>query len=161
MQYAGKLYGEGGIPLMLTAQDVDALESMRSRLCAALGLPADSAPETVAEAVETHRVVVPELTEFMREFMIEDGELPPICGVLHQWLRCRALQAIREHSRAIPADRVLGDGMVAVRREELIALETLEKLYRGTARPSREMNSMLRRLDAIRDNSGGLNHVHV
>lgn len=31
MEYTGKLYGEGGIPLMLTASDVDALESMRSR----------------------------------------------------------------------------------------------------------------------------------
>ena len=29
MEYTGKLYGEGGIPLMLTASDVDALESMR------------------------------------------------------------------------------------------------------------------------------------
>lgn len=38
----------------------DALESMRSRLCAALGLPADSEPETVAEAVEARRVVVPD-----------------------------------------------------------------------------------------------------
>ena len=58
MEYTGKLYGEGGIPLMLTASDVDALESMRSRLCVAMVLPADSTPETVADAVEARRVVV-------------------------------------------------------------------------------------------------------
>ena len=34
----------------------------------------------------------------------------------------RALQAIREHSRAIPADRALGEGMVAVSREDIDCL---------------------------------------
>ena len=37
----------------------------------------------------------------------------------------RALQAIREHSRAIPADRVLGEGMVAVDSARLAALESI------------------------------------
>ena len=61
MSKASELYQEGGVPLIVT--QLDALESMRSRLCAALGLPADSTPETVAEAVETRRVVVPDQTE--------------------------------------------------------------------------------------------------
>ena len=30
MEYTGKLYGEGGIPLMLTASDVDALRNRTS-----------------------------------------------------------------------------------------------------------------------------------
>ena len=44
----------------VTLAHIAPLESMRSRLCAALGLPADSAPETVAEAVEARRVVMPD-----------------------------------------------------------------------------------------------------
>ena len=123
MQYTGKLYGEGGIPLMLTASDVDALESMRSRLCAALGLPADSTPETVAEAVEARRVVVPELTE---EALVRAGR--PYCINDREPFQRGAIWAaafIREHSRAIPADRVLGEGMVAVDRARLAALESI------------------------------------
>ena len=123
------------------------LESMRSRLCASLGLPADSAPETVAEAVKARRVVVPE--HLLHDLamaawdagaeagIVWDPDAPlekrgivlctPEDGLENSRANfarhgsgspnsdfCRALQAIREHARAIPADRVLGDGMVAV-----------------------------------------------
>ena len=94
------------------APDADVLESMRSRLCAALGLPADSAPETVAEAVEARRVVVPELTEeaLVRAggaYCINDRE-PFRRGA--RW----AVKFVSEHSRAIPADRVLGEALTHI-----------------------------------------------
>ena len=118
MEYTGKLYGEGGIPLMLTASDVDALESMRFRLCAALGLPADSAPEKVAEAVEARRVVVPELTDdeiharLIKLFpdVGEDAPEREWCFKDSRW----AYNLAASRARAIPADRVLGDGMAAM-----------------------------------------------
>ena len=130
MEYTGRLYGEGGILLMLTAQDVDALESMRSRLCAALGLPADSTPETVAEAVEARRVVVPDDDRPSREFLenyVEGFDPGERSAALFGWREGR--RHLREHSRAIPADRVLGEGMVAVPREEW---ERLQKFERDT-----------------------------
>ena len=158
MQYTGKLYGEGGIPLMLTASDVDALESMRSRLCAALGLPADSTPETVAEEVEARRVVVPELTEEAlvragRPYCINDRE-PFQRGA--RW----AAAFIREHSRAIPADRVLGEGMVAVDREELEALRRFaERCAQRDHQPDEHIGSAkcvaCEAEDALRANQGG------
>ena len=149
MEYTGKLYGEGGIPLMLTASDVDALESMHSRLCAALGLPEDSAPEKVAEAAEARRVAVPE--HLLHELAMAAWDAGADAGIVwcpdadrtkrgttpltpQEGLENsrthfakhgsgspnsefgRALQAIREHARAIPADRVLGEGMAALRR---------------------------------------------
>ena len=81
----------------------DALESMRSRLCAALGLPADSAPETVAEAVEARRVVVPELTSKQLLELLQLGtdepSFSPAANRINAWFR--------EHSLAIPADREL------------------------------------------------------
>ena len=55
-----------GLHQPVTLAHIAPLESMRSRLCAALGLPADSAPETVAESLglrEPPAVVVPEMTE--------------------------------------------------------------------------------------------------
>ena len=87
---------------------IDTLESMRSRLCDALGLPADSAPETVAEAVEARRVVVPEPTCDEWRVIAENARSADMVDFLAGaaayglWLR--------EHSRAIPADRVLGEG---------------------------------------------------
>ena len=163
MQYTGKLYGEGGIPLMLTASDVDALESMRSRLCAALGLPADSTPETVAEEVEARRVVVPELTEEAlvragRPYCINDRE-PFQRGA--RW----AAAFIREHSRAIPADRVLGEGMVQVRLEWLRdALALLMDFYNAPAPVSMSqlLYAILSAPEALvpnnRANQGGATH---
>lgn len=124
MEYTGRLYGEGGIPLMLTAQDVDALESMRSRLCAALGLPADSTPETVAEAVEARRVVVPELTEDDENKARRDWQRNSQLGTIRFGYDLAASRA-----RSVPADRVLGEGMVAVPREEW---ERLQKFERDT-----------------------------
>lgn len=44
------------------------LESMRSRLCAALGLPADSAPETVAEALNHTALVGRGELSLLRDF---------------------------------------------------------------------------------------------
>ena len=46
----------------------DSLESMRSRLCAALGLPADSAPETVAEALNHTALVGRGEFSILRDF---------------------------------------------------------------------------------------------
>ena len=46
----------------------DTLESMRSRLCAALGLPADSAPETVTEALNHTALVGRGELSILRDF---------------------------------------------------------------------------------------------
>ena len=47
---------------------IDTLESMRSRLCAALGLPVDSAPETVAEALNHTALVGRGELSILRDF---------------------------------------------------------------------------------------------
>ena len=73
----------------------------------------------------------------------------------------RALQAIREHSRTIPANRVLGDGMVAVSlRAVADACERLEHLtnwLRGaTDIPSINLEGDTEHVvDALRANQGG------
>ena len=161
MQYTGKLYGEGGIPLMLTASDVDALESMHSRLCAALGLPADSTPETVAEEVEARRVVVPELTEEAlvragRPYCINDRE-PFQRGA--RW----AAAFIREHSRAIPADRVLGEGEIKGTPEELAKIaESAGWKWIRSPIESKETKTLVEWMtDALRANQGGAKHGNV
>ena len=161
MQYTGKLYGEGGIPLMLTASDVDALESMHSRLCAALGLPADSVPEKVADAVEARRVVVPELTEEAlvragRPYCINDRE-PFQRGA--RW----AAAFIREHSRAIPADRVLGEGEIKGTPEELAKIaESAGWKWIRSPIESKETKTLVEWMtDALRANQGGAKHGNV
>lgn len=112
----------------------------------------------VARLREPPAVVVPELTDrdlydtwLKCDYGLEEEP------IYHEGVRDGYKLAV-SRARSIPADRVLGEGMVGVDREELIALETLEKLYRGTARPSREMNAMVLRLDALRANQGGVNH---
>lgn len=66
----------------------------------------------------------------------------------------RALQAIREHSRAIPADRVPGDGMVAVDRGSLLSLFYADD-NGGPRFPTPREQSLL---DALRANQGGAGH---
>ena len=157
MEYTGKLYGEGGIPLILTASDVDALESMRSRLCAALGLPTDSAPETVAEAVEARRVVVPEPTE---ESLVRAGG--PYCindrEPFQRGARW-AVEFVRENARAIPADRVLGEGEIKMeicerdcREDDEDALEVLRVCGYGQ---QAEMLEVAIKAHDLRANQGG------
>ena len=99
---------------------IDTLESMRSRLCDALGLPADSAPETVAEAVEARRVVVPELTEDDENKARRDWQRNSQLGTIRFGYDLAASRA-----RSVPADRVLGEGIVAVEREEWAATQDL------------------------------------
>lgn len=149
----------------VTLAHIAPLESMRSRLCAALGLPADSAPETVAEAVEARRVVVPEPTCDEWRVIAENARSADMVD----FLAGAAAYGLwfREHSRAIPADRVLGDGMVAVNREELRALERvrMEAEYVKDAFQQMgefsQMESIMRalhELDALRANQGGADH---
>ena len=93
----------------------------------ALGLPADSAPETVAEAVETHRVVVPELMAEDREAIFPAPDLAENEQGYREFWRVfdKAFAIAASRSRAIPADRALGEGMVAVDAKELNALREL------------------------------------
>ena len=58
--------------------------------------------------------------------------------------------------RTIPADRVLGDGMVAVGRERLSPLTEIEG-YVLVLRPGAKL--AIQDLDAIRANQGGADHV--
>ena len=163
MEYTGKLYGEEGIPLMLTASDVDALESMRSRLCAALGLPADSAPETVAEAVEARRVVVPELTDDEIEERFQSTVNPDIDGVdqdKREWCYkdCRwAYNLATSRTSAIPAGRVLGEGERKVGSEEWMYLSALERYARKHG--SESIQDVVGALDHLRANQGGAEHA--
>lgn len=68
---------------------------------------------------------------------------------------------LREHSRAIPSDRVLGEGEARIGMNELRMLRD----FAGRRMSEREHD----RLEAVRDahedalraNQGGLNHVHV
>ena len=64
----------------------------------------------------------------------------------------RALQAIRDNVHAIPADRVLGEGMVAVDREDVrLAIKELDLLW-----PCDRVKRMRGRFfDALRANQGG------
>jgi len=52
----------------VTLAHIAPLESMRSRLCAALGLPADSTPETVAEALNHTALVGRGELSILRDF---------------------------------------------------------------------------------------------
>jgi len=70
----------------------------------------------------------------------------------------RALQAIREHSRSIPADRVLGEGMVAVDRAKLAQLiaevdDALDRYESGNPIQAGELYSAF---EALRANQGGV-----
>ena len=68
--------------------------------------------------VETLAVVVPELTDEDYFRLVQSITCPRGTESVGQLLT----EFIREHSRAIPAGRVPGDGMVAVDREEWSAL---------------------------------------
>ena len=67
----------------------------------------------------------------------------------------------KSRARAIPTDRVLGDGMVAVPREELHQLRGLESCARAVMAYDgllgTEERNRLKRLDALRANQGGAN----
>ena len=157
MQYAGKLYGEGGIPLALTSLDVDALDALRSRLCAALGLPADSAPEVVAEAVDGRAVVAPDLTESDIDSVWRDTEdIGDAARSMAKW----AYNLAVFRARAIPADRVLGDGMVQISAELLAAYEELWNMARVRCRATTEakLGEQWKKIDALRANQGGAEH---
>ena len=71
----------------------------------------------------------------------------------------RQLQSLPRLARAIPADRVLGEGMVAVPREELHQLRGLESCARAVMAYDgllgTEERNRLKRLDALRANQGG------
>lgn len=104
--------------------------------------------------VEAQAVVVPELTA--ADLFGSIGQIPAkatwgeIVGVINGFVQNRL--------RTIPADRELGEGQVAVDREEL-------KLYREWENDARaapdgsvwpDEASILKKLDALRANQGGV-----
>jgi len=116
---------------------------------------------------EARAVVVPardldglwQIVEREREWRLQDSE----CG--GDEIRESVGRLRREWDeatsslRTIPADRVLGEGMVAVDREELHQLRGLESCARAVMAYDgllgTEERNRLKRLDAIRANQGG------
>ena len=94
--------------------------------------------------------LVPELTE---EDLVRAGR--PYCINDREPFERGARWAeafIREHVRSIPADRVLGEGMVAVDRDEIELLRLLRDRAADAA-PYGELRGITR--DALRANQGG------
>lgn len=127
----------------------------------------------VAKLKQVPAVVVPDDDRPSREFLenyVEGFDPGERSAALFGWRE--GSRHLREHSRAIPADRALGEGMVAVDRKALDAFAEkaafirrypntppeyfrLEAIFKGGA------PEVLALIDALRANQGGLNHVHV
>ena len=97
-------------------------------------------------------VVVPDDDRPSREFLenyVEGFDPGERSAALFGWREGR--RHLREHSSAIPADRVLGEGKVAVDREELCLLRQLESGWREPYDLSAgERARIIARLDALR-----------
>lgn len=110
--------------------------------------------------VEARAVVVQELTDEDYFRLVQSITCPRGTESVGQLLT----EFIREHSRAIPADRVLGDGMVAVDSLLYAALINLEKavvrewgLCCTGDRLWNGQKAIADRRDALRANQGGTN----
>lgn len=115
---------------------------------------------------EAPAVVVPELTKAEADSLEQiaiDQSIQAYGG--WDWARLimfgYSLAASR--SRAIPADRVLGEGMVAVDLAELEALREFHDAYTEDGECDldeflQKMNSISGKIAAIRASQGGVNH---
>ena len=136
-------------------QRLTPLESMRSRLCAALGLPADSAPETVVETVEARRVVVPECDP---KYALKYHEPTEVAAFREGY------DLASEMAESIPDGRVLGEGMVEVAAAELEALRECEDAVLNAApaktwaRNDTYLTRAARKISTLRANQGGAEH---
>lgn len=130
------------------------MEQFRCRVADLLGkyIHVEHDSKGVPKQAEAPAVVVPELTpddcleldEILQEGPPYDDVIPKLAA----W--------ICEHSRAIPADRVPGEGQMAVDREELCLLRQLESGWREPYDLSAgERARIIARLDALRANQGG------
>ena len=134
------------------------------------GIPADRVPGEgmVAEAVEARRVAVPERAAWLTideiAAVIEEGAADYRMTTL---LRSQAVHIARliasasmdkgtRHSRAIPADRLPGEGMVAVDRQLLLDVE--DALGRAEGLGPCGLGLLCQVQDTLRANQGGAEH---
>lgn len=134
---------------MEEASRLDQLEILRLTRCIA------ELQANLIAVVEPPAVVVPDDDRPSREFLgnyVEGFDPGERSAAFFGWREGR--RHLRENSRAIPADRVLGDEMVAVDENELRHLRALEDCVRVCIASEVE-RSHVNALDALRANQGG------
>ena len=150
-----------------TAIEIRVIDAMRELLAHIDVLEQAAAERVIADGsrglVEALAVVVPEM------------DAPTICGLIETYVDdpreidgVSTAQAVmrwfRENSRVIPADRVLGEGIVAVEREEWAATQDLLAQARCAAHAVEDegqcdMTGICRAVfacDSLRANQGGV-----
>lgn len=148
-----------------------AVESLETEEIVLLGWAIQAIAARDAEIADLKRGrVVVELTELSEEPVVVEDFADN--GAHSQWRlvdRSTGETLWEEATRTIPADRVLGEGMVAVGQEELEALRDLLDCARIAAHAVEddgecETSSVCDAVftcDSLHANQGGLNHVHV
>lgn len=143
------------------AFDFGTSEQFRCRMSDLLGkyINVEHNSKGVPEQTEAPAVVVPEpsidddeaiLKSLPAGYEFDDGPIP----LIHA-----AVAWARERSRPIPADRVLGDGMVQVSQEERLALGECSMVLRAYSKTHGIGVAAIERLDALRANQGGADCV--